>query len=147
MIAPALDRDSGADRLAGYRDALGDAFDESTVISVPFYSYASGLEGMRELLARDPQIDGVFAGADSVAAGAMEALRDAGRRIPEDVGIVGFDDSSWATRCQPALSTVHQPATVLGERAAESILSQLRGEAPDLTGILLQSPIIWRDSA
>jgi len=147
MVATALDRDSGADRLAGFRDALGDRFDEHLVVKVPYYSFASGLEGMRELLHREPQLDGVFAAADSIGVGAVEALREAGRRVPEDVGIVGFDDSSWATRSQPALSTVHQPATALGERAAESILSQLRGEEPDSNGFLLDTPIVWRGSA
>jgi DNA-binding LacI/PurR family transcriptional regulator len=147
MVAAALDRDSGADRMAGFRDALGDRFDASLVASVPFYSFASGLEGMRELLRREPLIDGVFAASDAVGAGAVEALREAGRSIPGDVGIVGFDDSTWATRSQPPLSTVHQPATELGERAAQSVLSQLRGEEQDLGGILLDSPIIWRDSA
>lgn len=147
MIAAALDRDSGADRMAGFRDALGDRFDPALVASVPFYSFSSGLEGMRELLKREPAIDGVFAASDAVAAGAVEALREAGRSIPADVGIVGFDDSSWATRSQPPLSTVHQPATQLGERAAESVLSQLRGEEPDLGGILLETPVVWRGSA
>ncbi|PRY65042.1 LacI family transcriptional regulator [Glaciihabitans tibetensis] len=147
MVAPAMDRDSGSDRMAGFRDALGDRFDPALVASVPFYSFSSGLAGMRELLQRDPLIDGVFAAADSVAAGAVEALREAGRRIPEDVGIVGFDDSSWALRTQPPLSTVHQPATELGEAAARSVLSQLRGEEPNLAGIILDSPVVWRASA
>lgn len=147
MVAPAMDRDSGADRLAGFRDAMGDRFDPTRVSPVPFYSFASGLAGMRELLRRDPDIDGVFAGADSVAAGAIEALRGAGKRVPEDVGIVGFDDSSWAMRTQPPLSTVHQPATELGEAAARSVLGQLRGEEPEPGGVLLPTPVVWRASA
>ena len=147
MIAAALDRDSGTDRLAGFTDALGDRFDASLVTSVPLYEYSAGVQGMRALLAATPDIDGVFAASDAVAAGALEALREAGRRVPEDVGVVGFDDSTWALRSHPQLSTVHQPAAGLGERAAESVLSQLRGEAPELGGILLETPIVWRDSA
>jgi DNA-binding LacI/PurR family transcriptional regulator len=147
MIAAALDRDSGTDRLAGFTDALGDRFDASLVTSVPLYEYSAGVQGMRALLAVSPDIDGVFAASDAVAAGALEALREAGRRVPDDVGVVGFDDSTWALRSQPQLSTVHQPASGLGERAAESVLSQLRGEAPELGGILLETPIVWRNSA
>jgi DNA-binding LacI/PurR family transcriptional regulator len=147
MIAAALDRDSGSDRLAGFTDALGDRFDPGLVAPVPLYTYADGRDGMRALLARDPLIDGVFAASDVIAAGALNALREAGRSVPEDVGIVGFDDSVWALRCQPLLSTVRQPASGLGQRAAESVLSQLRGEPAELGGMLLDTEIVWRDSA
>ncbi|MFC5928383.1 LacI family transcriptional regulator [Cryobacterium melibiosiphilum] len=147
MIAAALDRDSGADRLAGFTDALGERFDPALVASVPLYAYAAGVEGMRELLHRSPDIDGVFAASDAVAAGALEALRDAGRSVPGDVGVVGFDDSAWARRTQPPLSTVHQPASGLGAGAAELVLQQLRGEATPVGGLLLHTPIVWRASA
>lgn len=147
MIAAALDRDSGADRLAGFTDALGDRFDPALVASVPLYAYAAGVAGMRELLQRSPDIDGVFAASDAVAAGALEALRDAGRSVPGDIGVVGFDDSAWARRTQPPLSTVHQPASGLGAGAAELVLKQLRGEATPVGGLLLETLIVWRESA
>ena len=147
MVAAALDRDSGADRLAGFTAAIGDAFDPALVSSVDLYSYSEGVRGMRELLQREPAIDGVFAASDSLAAGAMDVLREAGYRVPVDVGVVGFDNSVWAQRCEPALSTVDQPAAGLGERAAQSVLAQLAGEAPQLGGIYLDTPIVWRDSA
>ncbi|MEV8271759.1 LacI family DNA-binding transcriptional regulator [Microbacterium sp. NPDC077184] len=146
MIAAALDRDSGADRLAGFVDALGADFDPQRVESVPLYSVADGREGMRRLLERMPDIDGVFASSDAVAAGALEALREAGRRVPEDVGIVGFDDSSWALRCDPPLSTIHQPAGELGRAAAKAVLAQLRGERIEAP-IMLDCPVVWRESA
>ena len=66
--------------------------------------------------------------------------------MPEDVGIVGFDDSDWALRSQPPLSTVHQPALSLGERAAELVLSQLRGDEVG-AGVLLETTVVWRESA
>ncbi|MET2010709.1 LacI family DNA-binding transcriptional regulator [Microbacterium chocolatum] len=146
MIAAALDRDSGADRLAGFVDALGADFDPRRVESVPLYSVADGREGMHRLLERMPDIDGVFASSDAVAAGALEALREAGRRVPEDVGIVGFDDSSWALRCDPPLSTIHQPAGELGRAAAKAVLAQLRGERIEAP-IMLDCPVVWRESA
>lgn len=147
MIAAALDRDSGADRLAGFVDALGSRFDPQLVERVPLYSYSDGQAGMRALLERCPDIDGVFASSDAVAAGAMDILQSAGRVIPRDVGVVGFDDSSWALRCDPPLSTVHQPATELGRAAAESVLHQLRGEPTESTGRRLECPVVWRGSA
>ena len=147
MIAAALDRDSGADRLAGFIDALGSDFEPQRVQNVPLYSYADGRAGMHELLSRHPDIDGVFASSDAVAAGAIDALLSCGRRVPEDVGVVGFDDSSWALRCDPPLSTVHQPATELGRAAAESVLAQLQGASSDTTAKLLPCPVVWRASA
>jgi DNA-binding LacI/PurR family transcriptional regulator len=147
MIAAALDRDSGADRLEGFRAAMGDRFDRDLVAEVPLYEYGAGFAGMDELLRREPGIDGVFAASDAVAAGAMESLKTAGRSVPTDVGVVGFDDSSWARRVRPLLSTVRQPALGLGRRAAEVVLAQLRGEDVERGGILLDSPIVWRESA
>nr|MDT0660402.1 LacI family DNA-binding transcriptional regulator [Micromonospora sp. DSM 115978] len=147
MIAAALDRDSGADRLAGFRAALGTRFDPHLVVEIPLYDYASGVKGMRTLLDREPAIDGVFGASDAVAAGALEALREAGRTVPADVGVVGFDDSSWAQRTQPPLSTVHQPAKEIGARAADLVLRQLRGERPEPGGVFLPTPIVWRASA
>lgn len=147
MIAAALDRDSGSDRLTGFADALGEGFDPQLVESVPLYSYANGREGMRALLERAPDLDGVFASSDAIAAGAIDVLTTAGRSVPGDVGVVGFDDSSWALRCSPSLSTVRQPADELGRAAAESVLRQLRGQEPETRQTILECPIIWRDSA
>jgi DNA-binding LacI/PurR family transcriptional regulator len=147
MIAAALDRDSGADRLTGVRQALGPRFKPRLVARVALYDYASGVEGMRVLLKREPRIDGVFAASDLLAAGAMQVLRESGRAVPDDVGIVGFDDSSWAQRTQPPLSTVHQPAKEIGSRAAELVLRQLGGETLEPGGVFLPTPVVWRNSA
>lgn len=147
MIAAALDRDSGADRLAGFADALGPDFDPDLVEEAPLYSYAEGAAAMTRLLARAPDIDGVFGASDAVAAGAMLALRQSGRRVPEDVGVVGFDNSSWATRTTPPLSTVDQPAEGLGAAAAAAVLAQLRDDQRPRAGIILPTPVVWRDSA
>lgn len=147
MIAAALDRDSGRDRLAGFRDALGDAFDETLVVEVPLYSFHAGQEGMRRLLDRAPDVDGVFASSDAIAAGAVDVLKEAGKRIPGDIGVVGFDDSVWALRCQPALSTVRQPAGSLGARAAELVLDEIRRGERQRGVVLLPTEVVWRDSA
>lgn len=147
MIAAALDRDSGADRLAGFEKALGPLFDPSLVEEIPLYSFAGAVKAMQALLAREPGLDGVFAASDAVAAGAIQALRESGRRIPEDVGVVGFDDSAWALRTTPALSTVHQPAEGLGRAAAESVVEQLSTGNLAHGGMILPTPIVWRQSA
>lgn len=146
MIAAALDRDSGSERLAGFTDALGDSFDPALVEPVPLYSYSWGRKAMAALLARAPDLDGVFAASDAIAAGAMEALRAAGRAVPADVGVVGFDDSAWAGRTLPALSTVRQPAEELGRQAAALVLEQIEGSSP-AREVLLDCEIVWRASA
>ncbi|TXN31990.1 hypothetical protein FVP33_03450 [Lacisediminihabitans profunda] len=84
---------------------------------------------------------------DSIAAGALDVLRESNRRVPEDVGVVGFDDSAWALRCRPALSMVRQPADQLGRMAAQRVLAQLRGDDTPGEGTLLETSIVWRDSA
>jgi DNA-binding LacI/PurR family transcriptional regulator len=146
MIASGLDRDSGQDRLAGFEAALGSRFDPSLVVKFPLYSYSAGVDGMQALLAAHPDVDGVFAASDAIAAGAMDVLREAGRRIPADVGVVGFDDSSWAMRCNPKLSTVRQPALALGELAARQVLDQIAGKSVE-NAVMMETEILWRESA
>lgn len=147
MIASALDRDSGRDRLAGFREAMGELFDPDLVVPFPLYSHGAGIDGMRQLLDRAPDIEGVFAASDAIAAGALDALRTAGRSVPDDVGVVGFDDSAWALRCQPALSTVRQPAAELGQAAARLVLDQLGGVETPTDGTILDTTVVWRLSA
>ncbi|POH57062.1 LacI family DNA-binding transcriptional regulator [Arthrobacter glacialis] len=147
MIASALGRAAGADRLAGFEDALGSSYRPELVAMVEHFSFDAGIAGMRELLERCPTIDAVFAASDAVAAGALSVLQRIGRRVPEDIAVVGFDDSVWAQRTNPPLSTVRQPASELGAQAAELVLAQLRGEEINRGGVYLETSIVWRDSA
>ncbi|WP_418275348.1 LacI family DNA-binding transcriptional regulator [Isoptericola jiangsuensis] len=145
MLASALDRDSGADRWEGFAEALGARYDERLVVPLPLYSYSAGVQGMTELLEREPDVDGVVAASDAVAAGALEVLRAHGRDVPGDVGLVGFDDSAWAQRCNPHLSTVRQPARDMGRAAARLVLDQLAGR--DVASVTLPTEVVWRGSA
>lgn len=147
MIAGPADMRAALDRVAGFTTALGSRFDPQLVLHTADWSYASGRRAMTELLARHPDIDGVFGASDAIAAGALEALVDAGRHVPDDVGIVGFDNTRWAAISRPRLSTVAQPAEALGERMAEFVIRQLNGE--DLSGItvLESTEVVWRESA
>lgn len=146
MIASALDRASGADRLEGFKDALGGDYHPEWVAKVSQFSFDAGLAGMRELLDTCSTLDAVFAASDAVAAGALSVLQQAGYRVPEDVAVIGFDDSVWAQRTHPPLSTVRQPASELGAQAAELVLAQLRGEEISPGGVYLETSIVWRDS-
>src|SRR5262249_11411405 len=110
----------GMARLAGYRAALKAAklpVQESTVAYGDF-SEASGATAMRTLLDRHPDLDAVFAASDLMAVGALRVLREYGRRVPQDVAVVGFEDSVLARQTEPALTTVHQPVEALGREMA-----------------------------
>jgi DNA-binding LacI/PurR family transcriptional regulator len=120
---------AGQDRLAGYRGALAAAdlvADPALVVEGDF-SEVSGLQAMRDLLARRPDVDGVFAANDLMAIGALRALRDAGRRVPEEIAVVGFDDSPLSRVTDPPLSTVRQPVEVMGREMAEMLVRLISG--------------------
>ncbi|WP_448624781.1 LacI family DNA-binding transcriptional regulator [Geodermatophilus sp. URMC 64] len=126
------DMGAGQDRLAGYRAALADAgreVDPELVVEGDF-SEVSGVRAMRALLERRPDVDAVFAADDLMAIGALRALREAGRRVPEDVAVVGFDDSPLSRVTEPPLSTVRQPVDEMGREMAEMLIRLIsEGEA------------------
>ena len=146
-IAGPIETYAALQRAEGFHDALGPAYREDLLVHSRDWSVASGAEAMRKILDREPEIDGVFAGCDSIAIGAIDELRRAGRKVPEDVKVVGFDDSPWASSHTPALTTISQPAEILGEEMAEMVLRQLRGE--DMRGAVVLVPIklVQRESA
>ncbi len=85
---------------------------------------------MRRLLEAHPDIDGVLAGSDRIAVGVMGALALAGRSVPGDVSVIGFDDHAVAATSTPPLTTVRQPMLQEGRIAAELALAMVDGEPP-----------------
>ncbi|HEY9425372.1 MAG TPA: substrate-binding domain-containing protein, partial [Microterricola sp.] len=110
------------------------------------FTLASGAEAMRRLLARDPLIDGVFAANDQMAAGAYQALAEAGRRVPDDVAVVGFDDNYFAETATPQLTTVHQPSVEMGAAMAALLVQVIEGK-PYEPHSVLQTTLVRRASA
>lgn len=108
--------------------AAGIAVDPRLVGAVDSCENA-GRDSMAALLTVDPAIDGVFASTDIVAIGAMRALREAGRAIPRDVSVVGFDDIYAAPLVDPPLTTVRQDAALAAERLVDGLLRLIDGEA------------------
>lgn len=98
-----------------------------------------------QLLADGVAFDAIFAGDDRSARGALLALHQAGKRVPEDVAIVGFDDASYARFLTPPLTTVHAPIAESGRKAAEQIIRLIQGKTPDML-TLLPTELIVRDS-
>jgi DNA-binding LacI/PurR family transcriptional regulator len=139
---------SGRDRLDGYCAALaaaGIALDDQLVVEGDF-SEQSGWAGMEELLARRPDIDGVFAASDLMAMGAMRSLRARGRRVPEDIGVIGFDGTTASETSDPPLSTVRQPLVELGRGMAEMLLRHVDADETVVEHVVLPVELIVRGS-
>jgi DNA-binding LacI/PurR family transcriptional regulator len=144
-----LDLSSGIDRLEGYRDALraaGMALDPGLEGGGDYQPVAAA-DAMRELLVRRPGIDAVFAASDSMAAAVVRVIQESGRRIPEDVAVVGFDDSPVALTTRPALSTVRQQIEAMGLEMARLLLDRIDnpGEVP--TQVVFPTELVVRESS
>jgi DNA-binding LacI/PurR family transcriptional regulator len=126
-IAGPPDVAPGVDRLAGYRDALEAAGVPIGPIAYGDYTRPAGIHAMCRLLDHRPNIDAVFAASDLMAVGALHALRQTGRRVPDDVAVIGFDDLPLAAYTQPPLTTVRQPVEEMGAVAARHLLSLMEG--------------------
>ncbi|CAM5609284.1 LacI family DNA-binding transcriptional regulator [Streptomyces hirsutus] len=136
-------------RLRGYREALERAGAEcraSWTVEGDF-SADSGHRAMAELIERAPEIDGVFAASDTMAAGALGALRAAGRRVPDDVAVIGFDDFPLAQHTDPKLTTVRQPLEEIGRTMVRLLLEEMEEPAVAWRHVILRTELVLRGSA
>jgi DNA-binding LacI/PurR family transcriptional regulator len=127
-----LDLSSAVDRLEGYRDAMraaGHAIDASLEVDGAYRS-RTAFEAMNGLLERRPDLDAVFVASDSMAIAALQAIKDTGRRIPDDIAVIGFDDLPTASESRPTLSTVRQPIETMGQEMVRLLLQRIG--RPDL---------------
>ncbi|MBN1172244.1 MAG: LacI family DNA-binding transcriptional regulator [Micromonosporaceae bacterium] len=137
------DTPGGIDRLAGFRDVLGEI--EPALIAHGDYTHSGGETAMACLLDQAPDLDAVFVASDLMATGAIDALRHAGRRVPEDVAVGGFDDSSIALTARPRLTTIRQPFARISAEMVRLLLGQIEGETP--AAVILPTDLVVRDSA
>ncbi|WP_030861697.1 LacI family DNA-binding transcriptional regulator [Streptomyces sp. NRRL S-37] len=136
-------------RLRGYHEALERAGAESRAAWTVEgdFSADSGRRAMAELIERAPEIDGVFAASDTMAAGALDALRAAGRRVPEDVAVIGFDDFPLAQHTDPKLTTVRQPLEEIGRTMVRLLLEEMEEPEVAWRHVILRTELVPRDSA
>ncbi|NYH43634.1 DNA-binding LacI/PurR family transcriptional regulator [Micromonospora jinlongensis] len=144
-IAGPQDMVAGIERLSGYRSAVADA-GLPELIAVGDFTRESGAAAMRRLLTEHPDLDGVFAASDLMAHAALRTLREAGRRVPDDVAVVGFDDIETAAYTEPPLTTVRQPIVELGRRMTRQLLRLAAGETIE-QAVMLPTELVVRESA
>ncbi len=140
------DHQDAARRYAGYKQALADAnieFDPDLVVEGNFVSQ-SGVLGVETLLLRGLSCTAIFAANDEMAFGARLALYRRGIRVPEDVSIFGFDNQPHSAYMTPPLTTIAQPAALMGESAAEMLLGILQGNPTEQTA--LKAELVIRES-
>ena len=121
---------AGLDRYLGYREALAAAGvpEDPDLVAEGDFTEGGGAGAMAALLERAPDLDAVFVASDPMAVGALRALREAGRTVPGDVAVVGFDDAAVAATCDPPLTTIAQPLGEMTRLMTELLLSQVEGE-------------------
>lgn len=134
-------------RLEGYKQALlehGVPYDPALVFEREFS--IQGTTALGKMIAERSDITAVFATADVMAAGIMSGIQQNGKRVPDDVSIVGFDDINWCRMTYPMLTSVHQDANMKGEIAADYMMKLLDGESVAQKEIILPVSLSKRDS-
>jgi LacI family transcriptional regulator len=131
------------ERVQGFRDVMA----EVALIEGDF-TPEGGLAAIREALGSGLEFDGVFAQNDMMAVGALDGLREAGRSVPDDIAVIGFDDIALAPHSVPALTTVRQPSREMGEAAATMLLDHLLDGVPlPPEPHVVPTSLVVRDSA
>jgi DNA-binding LacI/PurR family transcriptional regulator len=146
-ISGPMDMPAGRDRLGGFREAMAEhGFPDIPAVG-GYFTQESGGAAMSRLLDEHPDLDGVFAANDLMALGAVTVLHERGRRIPEDVAVVGFDDSHAAVLCRPALTTVHQPVEEMAAEMARLLLDRIDRPGAPISRAVFDPTLVVRASA
>lgn len=130
-------------RRIGAENAMSDAgvTPDPSLFGLSNYDFESAYHAMNALLAQGRRFTAVFAMSDVIAFGAMRALVSAGRRVPQDVSVIGFDGITMGRYCIPVLATVAQPSEKIARKSAELLVSQIEHATPART--IIVQPEIW----
>jgi LacI family transcriptional regulator len=148
FIAGLMELSSAVERLEGYRAALSDheiPVRDALIFEGDFWQ-PGGYAAAAQLLDLAEPPTAIFASNDLSAFGAMEAIRERGFRIPEDISLVGFDDIPQASIVYPKLTTVRQPLDQMGRVAAKMLLEHIENPQGSLRRVTLSTHLIVRDS-
>ncbi|MFI6345812.1 LacI family DNA-binding transcriptional regulator [Streptomyces sp. NPDC050560] len=147
-VAGPQDMDVGRARLRGWRDALAAGpRDAERLVAAADFTEDGGRAAMRALLARAGDLDAVLVASDVMAAGALLELRRQGRRVPDDVAVVGFDDSILARHTDPPLTSVRQPVEEIGETITRVLLDEIADPALPRRQLTLPTELVVRSSS
>jgi DNA-binding LacI/PurR family transcriptional regulator len=146
-ITGPLDTPAGQDRLTGFREAMAAHGRDDVKAVEGEFTWESGAAGMEQLLTDCPDVDGVFIASDLMAHGALSVLRRHGRTVPDDVAVVGFDDSSAALACDPPLTTVRQPVEDMAAEMARLLLRQIERVDAPTASVVFEPTLVIRRSA
>jgi len=149
LINGPLEMPAAASRRLGYLDALRGAgiAPRPELEAGGDFTREGGARAASELLERCPEVDAIFAASDLMAAGALEALCTAGRKVPAEVAIVGFDDSAVALSTVPALSSVRQSVEVMGRELVSVLLQAVDARDHVLRRVVLATELVVRESS
>ncbi|GAA2539898.1 LacI family DNA-binding transcriptional regulator [Winogradskya consettensis] len=147
MIAGPPEVPASNDRTAGFRNAMARHGHGWVPVAAGNFTQESGEAAMRTLLAGNPALDGVFVANDVMALGALLALREAGRDVPADVSLVGFDDSSAATSASPPLTTIRHPLEDMAAEAAKLLLARIEDPGMRVSAVIYEPILVTRRSA
>jgi LacI family transcriptional regulator, repressor for deo operon, udp, cdd, tsx, nupC, and nupG len=137
-------------RERGYLDAMHNAGlvpDARWRIHLDSLDYEAGASAAAILMAQPDPPTAIFTVSDTLAIGVIKGLRSVGKRVPDDVAVVGFDDISLAAQIDPPLTTISQPMRELGETAARLLLKRLANRSATVPGVLLPHRLVVRGSA
>ena len=148
-VAPHQGISPGVDRLNGYRRAMAEAGLEhgDDLIRFGDFTTASGRHLTADLLAGRPDIDGLFVAGQLMSYGALRALREAGRRVPTDIAVVGFDDLPGAESTDPPLTSIHQPVEQIGRELARLLIGEISDGIPSRKRVILDTDLVERESS
>jgi DNA-binding LacI/PurR family transcriptional regulator len=148
-ISGPLDMDVARSRLQGWREALKEAGHEAAerLVAPADFTEEGGEAAMRSLLEQVPELDAVFVASDVMAAGALAELRRQGSRVPDDVAVVGFDDSIIARHSNPPLTTVRQPVEEIGSMIARILLEEIGDPEGPRRHVVLPTELVVRESS
>ena len=146
-IAGPQDMSAGLDRLAGWAAALDEAGRATDAVGYADFTRAGGEEAATRLLAEHPDIDALFVASDLMAVGALSVLAGAGRRVPDDVAVVGYDNLGAAATTSPALTTIVNPVVAMARAAGEILIDLLAGKKIDPAPVIFAPELVIRLSA
>jgi len=146
-IAGPADMTVGHDRLEGWRTTVAEAGLPTDAVVIGDFTEAGGAEACATLLEKHPDLDGLVVASDLMAAGALRVLAAAGKRVPQDIAVTGYDDLGIAEHTDPPLTTLRNPIGEMAEQAARLLVEQLDGGSSAPRRVIFSPAVVRRRSA